>query len=653
MKKVLIVLSFMLLALLVIQPVHNEDVWMHIKSGEVMLRDMRVLSVDDYSYTAQGAEWLNHQWLSQILYYLFYRVFGVNGLIYLKAILIFSAFFLLFRLVYRNSLWSVFLFILAIMVSQERFLARPLVFSLFLFSVFVFILHKYKYSWSAKKENMLYLLIPLQILWMNLHGAAIIGIFLIWAYIAGEFIDSYIRHSYKDDFVIRNKKYKKLLYVGILVLVSTGLTPYGYNAILFPLKEAGEMYFITEWLPSIYEDSFLNLGVMPYYRLFLFISMAVFIMRARIISSAHIIMFSVFMYLSLGARRHLPFFSIAVAPYIIQYTKGVEFKKIPQHLKRFFTQLSFAGIFIFLLLAGEKLVTGTYFMKMPNGPRVGLGKIEFPDDAVDFIIESGLDGNMFNDYGSGCFLIWRFYPDRRVYLDGRNTIYGSKFIKEEYMDRMINPLLFEELARRRDLNYVFLHYALSNTENLIPYLYYSGLWELVFLDDRVCIFARNNEQNAGIIEKYRVDLKKKKAAAKKKPNYRWQHIYPHDHVNRSSFYEKLGFLDMAIETTKEAIALDPDVGDLYYNLGSLYLKKGMIEDAVREFKKAIRSDRNDIDAYNNLGVAYARAGKYKEAVDEFKKVLCFNPLHGEARKNLKRARRDLKRQIETTQAVQQ
>ncbi|MBU4312827.1 MAG: tetratricopeptide repeat protein [Candidatus Omnitrophica bacterium] len=646
MRKVLVVLAFVLLALLVVQPVHNVDVWMHIKSGELMLRDMQVLSKDDYSYTARGTEWLNHQWLSQISYYLFYRVFGVNGLIYLKAILIFSAFFLLFKLLYRNSLWSISLFILAILVSQERFLARPLVFSLFLFSVFVFILHRYKYSWFGKKENLLYLLVPLQALWVNLHGAAIIGVFLVWAYIAGEFIDSYIRHRCKEDFVIRNRKYKKLLYAGILVLVSTGLTPYGYNAILFPLRQAGEMYFITEWLPTIYEDSFLNFGIMPYYRLFLFISIVVFVLRARLISSTHIIMFSVFMYLSLSARRHLPFFSLAVAPCIIQYTEGLEFKKISLNLKKILAQVYCISLLIFLLLLGEKLVTGTYFMKMPNGPRVGLGKIEFPDDAANFIIESGLKGNMFNDYGSGCFLIWKFYPERRVYLDGRNTIYGSKFIKEEYMDRMTNPLLFEELARRRDINYVFLHYALSNTENLIPYLYYSGLWEMVFFDDKVCIFARNNEANAGIIEKYRVDLKKKKVVAKKQASHGWQHIYPHDHINRASFYEKLGFLDMAIETTKEAIVLDPGVGDLYYNLGSLYLKKGMLNDAVREFKKAIRSNRNDIDAYNNLGVAYARSGQYKEAMDEFRKVLCFKPLHGEARQNLKRARTDLKRQSE-------
>jgi len=634
LKKTLVFLSFILLALLVIQPVHSVDVWMHIKSGELIIKDMQVLKADDYSYTRQSKEWLNHQWLSQVFYYIFYRLFGVNGLIYLKAILIFSAFFLLFKNICRKGtgLGSIFIFVLIILFSQERFLARPLVFSLFLFSLYVFILHRYKYEWPYEKEKILYLLIPLQILWVNLHGAAIMGVFLVWAYIIGEFIDNHMRKGFKRDLTIRDKKYNKLFYVGILVLISTGFTPYGYNAILFPLKNLKEMYFIAEWLPSIYKDTFLNFGVMPYYRLFLFISMAIFIFRARLISSGHIIMFAVLLYLSLNAKRHLPFYGFAMAPCIIEYTKGIKLKKI-------FVHAASILLFIYLLLVSGQIVTGSYFMKMPNGPRVGLGKMQHPDEAVDFIIRSGLRGNIFNDYASGCFLIWKLYPDKRVFLDGRNTIYGSKFIKEKYMDCLRRPPLFEKLVREYNIDHVFLYHALSNTENLIPYLYYSAEWELVFFDHMACIFVKNSEENKDLIGEYRIDLRKRKEIARP-AKYSWQKIYPHDYINRAVFYEKLGFLDMAIETLQDAIILRPEIGDLYYNLGTLYLKTGSWSDAIGELEKAIRYNRNDVDAYSNLGMAYASSGKYKEAIAEFRKALRLNPLHKEARRNFKRAKKD-------------
>lgn len=637
MKNILIFLTFVILILLLVHPVDNNDLWMHIRTGEVMLENMSVASVDDYSYTVQGREWLNHQWLSQVIFFLVYRSSGVSGLIFLQAIAVFLAFLLIFLSAYKKDNWllSVCLIFLVILFSQERFLVRPHIFSVFLFTVFIFVLHKYKYAWPDKKGRILYALIPLQILWVNLHAASIMGIFLVWAYIFGEFIDNRFRRDLRNGSLIRDGKYRRLLSVGILLVVSIGLTPYGYKAILFPLIERSEMFFIHEWLPSMYKDVFLGAGVMPYYRFFLLISFFVFISRAKRISTAHIIVFASLLYLSLSSRRHVVLYGLAMMPYIVQYAQGISFQRIPLRLKRFFKKTVIVMLTLYLVFLGMDIFSGRYYIKMGNSLRLGLGRVGYPDDAIDFLEKSGIEGNMFNDYGSGCYLIWRLYPDKRVFIDGRNTIYGADFIRKQYIEPLRDPLLFERLIKRHDIGYAFLYYALSmgNLTDIIPYLYHSKDWALIYFDGKACIFARNNKENSGIIDKYDIDLEKMPISDRRREN-----VY--DYINTALFYEYIGAIDNAVGTLKQAILIKPDMGDLYYNLGTLYLKKGLWRNAIMEFKNALSLNRTDMGARNNLGMAYAQMGNFSSAIEEFKRVLRFRPFHPEARQNLRRAVRD-------------
>ena len=294
---------------------------------------------------------------------------------------------------------------------------------------------------------------------------------------------------------------------------------------------------------------------------------------------------------------------------------------------------------MYLVVLGKDIVTGEYYTNQSTYRWFGLGRVNYPEEAMNFLEKSGLEGNMFNDYSSGCFLIERLYPLKKVFLDGRNTIYGAKFITENYGDCLKNPALFEDLVKKYDINYVFLYYGFSSMVALIPHLNYSQNWQLVYLDDKVCIFARNIERNASLIKKYHVDLTKRKEVTKLN-RYSWQRAYPMDYINRAIFYETVGLIDMAITTLKDTIAIAPYVRDVHYNLGALYLKKEMHEDAIREFKQAVKIDMMDADAYNNLGVAYAGIAKYKDAIEQFKKALFLYPLHADARRNLRSAKID-------------
>jgi hypothetical protein len=50
--------------------------------------------------------------------------------------------------------------------------------------------------------------------------------------------------------------------------------------------------------------------------------------------------------------------------------------------------------------------------------------------AVDFLKEHNLPGPIYNRYGWGGYLIYRLYPQYRVYIDGRADVYGDAFFAE-------------------------------------------------------------------------------------------------------------------------------------------------------------------------------------------------------------------------------
>ncbi|MCA1557320.1 MAG: hypothetical protein LC731_02130, partial [Acidobacteria bacterium] len=54
----------------------------------------------------------------------------------------------------------------------------------------------------------------------------------------------------------------------------------------------------------------------------------------------------------------------------------------------------------------------------------------FPVSAVEFIRAQNLPDPIFNSYDWGGYLIWKLYPERRVYIDGRADVYGDAFLME-------------------------------------------------------------------------------------------------------------------------------------------------------------------------------------------------------------------------------
>jgi predicted O-linked N-acetylglucosamine transferase (SPINDLY family) len=103
--------------------------------------------------------------------------------------------------------------------------------------------------------------------------------------------------------------------------------------------------------------------------------------------------------------------------------------------------------------------------------------------------------------------------------------------------------------------------------------------------------------------------------------------YAEAHNNLANIYFDQGRLEEAASSAREAIALRPDFAVPHYNLGLACFMQNKLDEALASFETARRLNPDYADAYINLGVALTYLGRSREAIDSFETGLRLNPAH--------------------------
>jgi hypothetical protein len=95
LDRLLIVFFFILLGIYGSREVVDLDIWLHLKTGQVIAASHKVPLTDIFSFVLQGKEWINHEWLFQLLAYFFYQQGGPDALIFMQNMVVLAMFLLL------------------------------------------------------------------------------------------------------------------------------------------------------------------------------------------------------------------------------------------------------------------------------------------------------------------------------------------------------------------------------------------------------------------------------------------------------------------------------------------------------------------------------------------------------------------------------
>ncbi len=230
----------------------DTDTGYHIRAGEYMLDTHRIPHQDIFSYIKPPMPWTAHEWLAEVIMGLLHRGFGLTGVVIFFAFLLAGAYYFLFRMLRKdngNVLLAVLVALLVVASSMLHWHARPHVFSLVLTIGWYYILD----AFQNDRKNYLYLLPPLMLLWVNLHGGFITGFVLLGVYFLGNL--ARCRDAAEREGAVR--KLKLLATMTILSLVACLLNPFGYHILLFPFNLVGNSYImdhVQEFLsPNFHE----------------------------------------------------------------------------------------------------------------------------------------------------------------------------------------------------------------------------------------------------------------------------------------------------------------------------------------------------------------------------------------------------------------
>lgn len=472
--------SFLLFAAIFImaaREISDPDFWWHLRTGQYIVETGAIPHSDVFSFTAQGKEWVAHEWLSEVIISALFRLGGFGLLIVAFALVITGGFFLVYRLCEGRPYIAGFVLLLAALASAPTWGARPQSFSFFLTALFLFLLERFR---RAGDWRFLAPLVPLMIVWVNLHSGFALGLVEAGVYLFALLIDRLTNRSAPA----RRGQVPALAIVLVLMVGCVILNPNGARMYSYPfetLTSAAMQKYIQEWFsPDLHLVEF-----QPFGWLLLALVAAALWARARV-PLPLILLSIIFGYAALRSARNIPIFALVAAPVLAReilegirahgwFARNVDTGAVP----RSFGYLNLGVLLLILAAAGTRVASVV-------ANQAAVESANFPVAAANFIEKAKPPPNLYDSYGWGGYLIWRLYPEYRVYIDGRADVYGDQFIEDYLRIYRAEPGWSEELDRRG------VRVALIEPDSPIALaLLNSPGWHRVFLDNRSVVFEKD------------------------------------------------------------------------------------------------------------------------------------------------------------------
>ncbi len=470
------------------------DTGFHIRIGEYVLETSSVPKFDIFSFSPPVDKWIHTAWLSDVIMAVLHRTFGLTAVVIFYAFLISFVYYLLFRIIRQlgvNIIFTTLIVLLVVFSSGLHWLARPHIFSWILILFWYYILDSFWY----KQRNYLFLLPPIMLLWVNLHGSFVLGFMLIAIYLSGS-VFSMFR---KKDKELNGRRAKFLGLATIACLVVSLINPYTYDVLVYPFKLVSDK-FIMDNIDEFLSPNFHKSTIMGF-EFLLLLTIVIFIFSRNRLNLIELTLTLAFTHMALYSLRYIPLFSIIVAPIlarraesILNESNGVLANFIRKRTNGITATDASARGCVWIVLAVVVIAIG-----INSGTLVyRFDDKEKPVAAVEFLKREKLKGNMFNNDEFGDYIIYSAYPEYRVFIDDRiGTPYDVGRLKEYFKVAYLEPG-WDGVINKYNISWIIF----NNKSILSRFLLENKGWHLIYSDKVANIFVRTIPENQDLIRRY-------------------------------------------------------------------------------------------------------------------------------------------------------
>ncbi len=471
------------------------DLWWHLRTGQLIVNS-GIPYYNDYSFTALGRPWVVYEWLSELIIYGLQSSVGYVGLVLLFGAVQAGSGALVYRLLRfkgAGRFLALVMLLLFFIFAAPTWGVRPqIIAALFLAAYYLILLH---YRRDPTRNRVLWLLPLLTLLWANMHGTYVTGLALVALSVIGEAANNFIYRP------ARPTPLRPLLLALLGCVAASLVNPFFINLWLLPLgyiSTGGHnpLYYVDEWKPLDFHD-YGNLLLAGSFILLMLVGITRRVSQAqrqswrvplrRYVDLTDVLLVAVFTVEALQGAYTTPLYGVIVLPILAQ---GLALTLPLLSRRGDAPPPPLEGRVNWLLGAVGVALLATLIIASPQaqtGPPPRLdSSIPYPVGAADYISKLQTTVRMYNDFGWGGYLIYRLYPQQRVFIDGRVDVYRGP-VFEDFITVQNVDVGWREILARYGVNLVIiqrgsaLDYALAHEPG----------WRVGYRDSISVVYQKN------------------------------------------------------------------------------------------------------------------------------------------------------------------
>jgi hypothetical protein len=377
--------------------------------------------------------------------------------------------------------------LLAAGAASLHWLTRPHIFTFLLLALWLQVLVSIQ---EGKAWRWIWMPV-IMLLWVNLHGAFIAG-FVVWLLVlAGIGWERWMEGQPIQRF---KRVLKDLSFGGAASFLVSFINPSGIHLWETSLGYVRNEYLVghtAEYLSPDFHSSSTWL-----FLLLIVLLIGLFGLLRNRRKAEELFLSVAWMGMSLFSARNIPLFTIVAAPILAACTAELAdtYKERFSWLKRV-TNLDQRLMQTERMLRGWVWPAAAFFvvvLLLSSGARLDASRVGnrfdpeiLPVQAVDWLKSNPQNGNGFNYFPWGGYLLYRDWPETRVFIDGQTDFYGEELTRSYETVLLMNDG-WESILDEYSVEWVIF----PSDEGLVNALGKSSEWDMIYQDETTTILQR-------------------------------------------------------------------------------------------------------------------------------------------------------------------